>query len=97
VPRDLPSAAAGLLPRALAAAAGDPVRLDHAIGVLRGMSLLTADQPGQVRVHQLVQQVLGDRLDPSRPRSPSGRISATNQGLPTRSSARIQFSLDAAD
>jgi tetratricopeptide (TPR) repeat protein len=63
VPRDLISGAPPVLPFALALAAEDPLRLDRAVGVLRGMSLVTVDQPGQVRVHQLVQQVLRDRLD----------------------------------
>jgi tetratricopeptide (TPR) repeat protein len=62
IPRDLVTTEPRLLPRALAAAARDPVRLDWTIGVLRGMSLVSIDRPGEIRIHQLVQQVLRDQL-----------------------------------
>jgi hypothetical protein len=58
IPRDLVTAAPALLPPDLQAAAGDPLRLDRTVRALLDSSLAGTDRPGQLRVHQLVQDLV---------------------------------------
>jgi tetratricopeptide (TPR) repeat protein len=66
IPRDLAATAAHTLPLPLRRTAAQPARLDHAVRVLLESALAATDRPGQLRVHQLVQDILRTSLPDTR-------------------------------
>ncbi|WP_327046672.1 tetratricopeptide repeat protein [Microbispora sp. NBC_01189] len=62
VPRGLPAMNPSALPRALARACADVVGLDQTIATLLQASLLTSATAEHIRVHQLISDVLRDRI-----------------------------------
>ncbi len=78
----------GRLPRALARAAGDPIRHEEAVGSLLSLSLVTPDQPGSLRIHQLVQHVLQDHIADKTQPSPANHPSPHRHALAWRQSRR---------
>jgi len=62
IPRNLPMMSPSVLPRALARACADVVALDEAIATLLQASLLTSATAEHIRVHQLISDVLRDRI-----------------------------------
>ncbi|GAA4202295.1 hypothetical protein GCM10023074_36930 [Microbispora amethystogenes] len=62
VPRGLPAMSPSALPRALARACTDVVGLDQTIATLLQASLLTSATAEHIRVHQLISDVLRDRI-----------------------------------
>ncbi|MGI5156178.1 tetratricopeptide repeat protein [Microbispora sp. CA-102843] len=62
VPRNLPAINPSVLPRALAHACADVVGLDETIATLLQASLLTSATAEHIRVHQLISDVLRDRI-----------------------------------
>ncbi|GGO13185.1 hypothetical protein GCM10011574_32290 [Microbispora bryophytorum] len=62
IPRDLPTMNPSVLPRALAHACADVVGLDEIIAALLQASLLTSATAEHIRVHQLISDVLRDRI-----------------------------------
>ncbi len=62
VPRNLPAMSPSVLPRALARTCADVVGLDKAVATLLQASLLTSATAEHIRVHQLISDVLRDRI-----------------------------------
>jgi tetratricopeptide (TPR) repeat protein len=85
VPEDLFTAAAGKLPRRLAARARDPLRWRQTLASLARQSLARADHGGIV-MHRLTQAILRDRLTPAQATAARARtaaiLAASNPGDP---------------
>jgi hypothetical protein len=89
IPRDLPLLKPTALPKILRRAAGSEADFDEVVRVLLETSLVAVDQPGTLRMHQLVQQIVRAQAFAVPMRRSIFRVFGTFQRKPTALTAGI--------